>query len=219
MEFIKELPYFKGLSDADLATIRKMIVERSVERSEIIQLDGEIPVAIFFVVSGAVKIFKTSEDGKEQILNILRPGDSFNDVPVFDGGVTPASAQAMGPVVLYELNKNAVETVLLRYPQVSRNVINVLAGRVRTLISLVEDLSFKSVIGRVAKILLEHMVDGQGPAPKLTQQEMAGIAGTAREVVGRSLKALEETGAIRLDRHRIVIKNKQILKEMAGSNL
>lgn len=219
MEFIKEIPYLKGLDDSELLSIRKMVIEKAVERSEIIQLDGEPVEAIFFVVSGAVKIFKTSEEGKEQILAIIRPGGSFNDVPIFDGGLAPASAQAMGPVVLYEFRKNVVESILLKYPQVARNVINVLAGRVRLLISLVEDLSFKSVLGRVAKILLEHMSDGKGPAPRLTQQEMAGIAGTAREVVGRSLKALEESGAIVLDRHRIIIKNKKTLKEMAGSEI
>jgi CRP/FNR family transcriptional regulator len=219
MEFIKAIPYFRGLSDTDLAAIRKLIIERAVERSEIIQLDGETVNSIYFIVSGAVKIFKTSEEGKEQILAILRPGDSFNDVPIFDGGPAAASAQAMGPVSLYEVTKNAAETIMLRYPQVSRNIINVLAARTRLLISLVEDLSFKSVLGRVAKILLEHMSDGKGPTPRLTQQEMAGIAGTAREVVGRSLKAMEEAGAIRLDRHRIVIKDKVTLKEMAGSSI
>jgi CRP/FNR family transcriptional regulator len=94
----------------------------------------------------------------------------------------------------------------------------VLAGRVRHLVSLVEDLSFKRVIGRVAKILLEHAGDGiSGPRPRLTQQEMAAMAGTAREVIGRSLKALEEEGAIRLDRQRIIITNKQALKEVMES--
>jgi len=89
----------------------------------------------------------------------------------------------------------------------------VLAGQVRQLVSLVEDLSFRHVIGRVAKILLEHAGDGTGPRPQLTQQEMAAMAGTAREVVGRSLKTLEEEGMIRLDRHRIVITDKEALKE------
>jgi CRP/FNR family transcriptional regulator len=97
-------------------------------------------------------------------------------------------------------------------------MIRVLAARVRHLVSLVEDLSFKRVIGRVAKILLEHAGDGiSGPRPRLTQQEMAAMAGTAREVIGRSLKALEEEGAIRLDRQRIIITNKQALKEVMES--
>jgi len=82
--------------------------------------------------------------------------------------------------------------------------------------SLVEDLSFKHVIDRLAKILLEYAGDGTGSRPRLTQQEMAAMAGTAREMIGRSLKTLEADGIIRLDRHRIVITDSEALKELAG---
>jgi CRP/FNR family transcriptional regulator len=85
---------------------------------------------------------------------------------------------------------------------------------VRYLVSLVEDLSFKHVIGRIAKILLEYAVDGKETGQRLTQQDMAAMAGTVREVVGRSLKILEDEGTIRLDHHRIVITDKEALKRI-----
>ena len=216
VEFLKSIPYFSGLSPAELDSIRKLIFEKTAERGEMILLEGEWPDALYFVASGAVKLFKTSADGKEQILYFIRPGESLNDVPAFDGGPNPASAQAMGPAVLYGIRKSDLEIILRRYPQIVLNVNRVLAGRVRHLVSLVEDLSFKHVIGRVAKILLEYAGDGTGPRPRLTQQEMAAMAGTAREVVGRSLKVLEADGAIRLDRHRIVIIDKEALRHMVG---
>ncbi len=215
IEFLKSIPYFSGLSLAELDSVRKLIFEKTAERGEMILLEGEQAEALYFVASGVVKVFKTSAEGKEQILNMVRPGESFNDVPILDGGANPASAQAMGPVVLYGIRKSDMGVILRDHPQVALNVNKVLAQRVRHLVSLVEDLSFRHVIGRVAKILLEHAGDGIGPRPRLTQQEMAAMAGTAREVVGRSLKALEEGGAIRLDRHRIVITSKEALKEMA----
>lgn len=214
IEFLKSIPYFLGLSPAELDSIRQLAFEKSAERGEIILLEGEPSEALFFVVSGAVKVFKTSAEGKEQILSIVRPGDSFNDVPIFDDGPNPASAQAMGPVALYEFKKNALRATIQNHPQIALNIIKVLAERLRQLMSLVEDLSFRYVIGRVARILLEHAGDGTGPGPRLTQQEMAAMAGTAREVVSRSLKALEEDGIIRLDRHRIVITDKEALKEV-----
>ena len=80
--------------------------------------------------------------------------------------------------------------------------------------SLVEDLSFRHVISRVAKILFQQIGGESGRGPRLTQQEMAAMAGTAREVVGRSQKALEEQGAIKLDRHRIVITDKEALQKI-----
>jgi len=120
-------------------------------------------------------------------------------------------------VVVYGIRKGDLNGVIRDYPQVTMNIIRVLADRVRHLVSLVEDFSFRHVIGRVAKILLENAGDGTGPTPRLTQQEMAGMAGTAREVVARSLKALEEEGSIRLERHRIVITDKEALEETAGA--
>jgi CRP-like cAMP-binding protein len=214
LEFLKSILYFSDLGLAELESIRKLVFEKTADRAEMVLLEGEPAANLYFVASGVVKVFKTSAEGKEQILSIVRPGESFNDVPIFDGGPNPASARAMGPVLLYGIKKNDMEAILRNYPQIALNVIKVLARRVRHLVSLVEDLSFKHVIGRVAKILLEHTGGEIGRGSRLTQQEMAAMAGTAREVVGRSLKALEEEGAIKFDRHRIIITDKEALKEI-----
>jgi CRP/FNR family transcriptional regulator len=214
LEFLKGILYFSGLGSAELESIGKLVFEKTADRAEMVLLEGEPAENLYFVASGAVKVFKTSAEGKEQILNIVRPGESFNDVPVFDSGPNPSSARAMGPVLLYEIKKQDMEGIIRDYPQIALNVIKVLARRVRQLLSLVEDLSFKHVISRVAKILFEHIGGEMSGRPRLTQQEMAAMAGTAREVVGRSLKALEEEGAIKLDRHRIIITDKEILQKI-----
>jgi CRP-like cAMP-binding protein len=214
LEFLKNILYFSGLGPAELESIRKLIFEKTADRAEMVLLEGESAENLYFVASGVVKVFKTSAEGKEQILSIVRPGESFNDVPIFDGGPNPASARAMGPVILYEIRKTDMEAILRDHPQIALNVIKVLARRVRHLVSLVEDLSFRHVIGRVAKILFERVGGEMGRGPRLTQQEMAAMAGTAREVVGRSLKALEEEGAIKVDRHRIIITDKEALRKI-----
>ncbi|MBA7467882.1 CRP-like cAMP-activated global transcriptional regulator [subsurface metagenome] len=217
VEFLQSVPYFSRLSVAEFDSIMEFIFEKTLQRGELVLIEEEPAEVLYFVASGAVKVFKTSAEGKEQILNIVRPGESFNDVSIFDGGPNPASVQAMGPVVLYGIRRSDLEIILRDHPQVALNVTKVLAGQARHLGSLVEDLSFRHVIGRVAKILLEHAGDGTGARPRLTQQDMAAMAGTVREVVGRSLKALEDDGAIRLERHRIVITDKEALKDMVAA--
>jgi CRP/FNR family transcriptional regulator len=214
LQFLKRIPYFSGLGLADLESIEKLVFEKSADRAETVVLEGEPAANLYFVASGVVKVFKTSAEGKEQILSIVRPGESFNDVPIFDGGPNPASARTMGPVLLYGIKRNDMEAILRNHPQIALNVTKVLAKRVRQLVSLVEDLSFRHVISRVARILFEHIPGETGRGPRLTQQEMAAMAGTAREVVGRSLKALEEQGAIKLDRHRIIITDKEALRKI-----
>jgi len=142
----------------------------------------------------------------------MRPGDFFNDVPIFDHGSAPASVQAMGRVLLYGIHKNDVDLILKQYPEISANMLRMLAMRIRYLISLVEDLSFRGVAGRVAKILLENAEGDPPGAHRLTQRDMAAMAGTAREVVSRALKLFEDEGLIRLEHHRIVITNIKALK-------
>jgi CRP-like cAMP-binding protein len=217
LEFLKTIPYFLDLGPAELESIRALVFHKVARRGELIAIEGEPADSLYFVASGAVKVFKTSVQGREQILTIVRPGEAFNDVAVFDGGPNPASAQAMGQVLLYGIKREDVEVLLRNHPRIALNVVKVLAARVRNLVSLVEDLSFRTVVGRVARILLEHAEGKAGQRPWLTQHEMAAMAGTVREVVGRSLKTLEEEGAIKLDRHRIIIINKKILEEKMGA--
>jgi CRP/FNR family transcriptional regulator len=120
----------------------------------------------------------------------------------------------MSSVGLYAISRTNVDALMRDYPQVTQNVTTMLAARVRQLLALVEDLSFRHVIGRVAKILLEHAGDGAASGPRLTQQDMAAMAGTAREVIGRSLRSLEDDGIIKMDRHKLVITDREALEEM-----
>jgi len=217
VDFLRQTPYFGGLSPAELDAVAKLTVEKKVDRGQIFLFEGESDEVLYFVASGAVKTFKTSAEGKEQIISIARPGDSINDVAVFDGGPNLVAAQAMSPVILYGISKKNVDVILRDYPVVVTNVVAALAKRVRYLVSLVEDLSFKHVIGRIAKILLQYAGTGTGTGQRLTQQDMAAMAGTVREVVGRSLKVLEEEGAIKMDHHRIVIADEEALKRAIES--
>ncbi len=216
--FLKSIPYFSVMNPVELDAIKPLFSEKTIQRGEVILMEGELSDTLFFVAAGAVKVFKTSAQGKEQILSIARPGEALNDIPIFDGGTNPVNAQALGPVTLYSIKKERLQGIMQQYPKVALNTSKVLAQRMRQLVALVEDLSFRHVLGRVTKILLTHAGDGAGNTDHLTQQEMAAMAGTAREVVARSLKALEEQGYIRLERHRIVIADEKALEDIVADS-
>ena len=213
--FITSISYFSGLKPDELEVVRQAFFEKTFQRGEMILFEGEFSDTLFFVASGVVKLFKTSAQGKEQIISLARPHDALNDISIFDNGLNPMSAQALSNVTLIGIKKDELTGIRKQYPEISSRIIEALAARTRQLISLVEDLSFKHVIGRVAKILLEHAGNGTAQNQRLTQQEMAAMAGTAREVVARSLKAMEERGLIRMERQRIIISDKNALQEMA----
>src|SRR4030043_449831 len=93
LELLKSTPYFSSLKPSELETVRRHLRELAFQRGDTIFMEGDECEGLYLVRSGLVRIFKTSVEGREQVLFMARPGDSFNDVPVFDGGLNPASAE------------------------------------------------------------------------------------------------------------------------------
>lgn len=180
--------------------------------------EGEPAQAMCVVRSGQVKIFKVSPDGREQVLRIASAGDCFNEVPIFDEGPNPANAEAVEPASLWGLRRTDVRRLVEEHPAIAIGFLKAFAGKLRYFTRKVEDLSFRSVTSRVAKLLLEIAEDdGKGGlrlTQQFTQQEMAAFVGTAREMIGRAFRTLEKEGAIKLDRHRIVIMSRAALARM-----
>ncbi len=216
-DVLRQIPLFAGLSAEDLTHIAHVTVERRFDRGDVVILEGDPGGALHFVRSGLIKVFKTSPDGKEQVLRLIAAGHTFNDVPALDGGPNPASAAALEPSLLYVVSRNALRQLILQRPAVAEGAVRSLASALRHLVALVEDLSFRHVTARVAKILLEQeaLRDAQGQTHRLTQQEMAAMAGTAREMVGRALKELEAAGAVEMRQGRVVVLDAQRLRLLA----
>lgn len=210
------IPYFAVLDNNAREGIARLLTERRYNRGDMVFLEGEPCEGLFIVSSGRVRVFKLSPEGREQVLLIAGPGEAFNEVPVFDGGPNPASAESLEASLLYFLSKDHLLQIVERYPAVAKAIMRIFASHLRHLTALVEDLSFRNVTSRVAKILLRQLEqrEVQG-GPRLTQQQIAAMAGTAREVVGRALRALEQRGAVRMERGRIVIVDRDALMEAA----
>lgn len=215
-ESLRKVQLFATLTPDDLAQVAAVTVERRYTRGDIILLAGQEGGALYFVRRGLVKVFKTSEEGKEQVLRLVGAGHTFNDVPAFDGGPNPASVMAMEPTVVYVTSGVQLRRLIAERPGVAEATVRVLASALRYMVTLVEDLSFRHVRARIAKILLEqddqHSEDDEQPQRRLTQQEMAAMAGTAREMVGRALRELEVAGAVRSEHGRIIITSRDRLK-------
>lgn len=216
IDFLKSIPYFSALSTIEMERVRKETAEVSFSRREILFLEGEPCRGLYVVKSGRVRIFKSSLEGREQVLLIAKPGESFNDVPVFDGGPNPASASALEPSEVYLIPKGILLSLIVDCPA-ALAILKVFAARLRHLTSVVEDLSFRSVVNRMARLLLELAVvkEGTAPVPRLTQDEMAARVGSVRDVIGRALKGFEAEGAIRMEGHRIYVIDPGKLKKMA----
>ena len=215
-EYLRTLPYFRGLSPEDLDRISRAMVELSFGKGEVVFLEGERSRGLYVVKSGRVRVFKSSTEGREQVLFMAQAGDSFNDVPVFDGGPNPASASAMEPAILYLIPGEAVLSLVAGCPAAVA-MLRQLGTRLRHLATMVETLSFRTVVNRLAMLLANMAAPDKGaaPVPRLTQDEMAAMIGSVRDVIGRALRHLERAGAIKIEGHRIIVVSVEKLKQMA----
>lgn len=214
-EQLKRLCYFEGCSPSELQWIKQYVLTKEVKEGQVVARQGDPSETLYFVVSGAVKVYKTSVDGKEQILHIAQKGESFGDIGIFDNGPAPASMAALTPTLLYQVRKNDLHAILRKCPTVAMNALRALAERVRRDSRLVEELSFGQVMNRVARLLLKYMEWETGSGIRLTQQDMANMVGSSREMVNKSLRYMEDREALRTTRKGIQIINRRILENIA----
>jgi CRP/FNR family cyclic AMP-dependent transcriptional regulator len=217
---LQRVPYFARLPLDVLAALAATAHDRCFVRGQMIFLEGEPCAGLYIVGSGAVKILKLSPQGREQVLAQLGPGHTFNEVAVLDGGPNPASAEAIADSVTWVISRPDMQRLAQQYPALSWALIETLAARARHLVEMVEDLSLRSVKSRLAKLLLVEAGRSTGQSEidrgqMMTQTEMAARLGTVREMVGRALRELADDGVIALDRHRIVIADRQGLTAVA----
>lgn len=205
---LRSVPFFSNLPAAELAIIAKRMVERRLDAGQIAFLEGEPNSGLYLLVSGRAKISRVSLDGREQVLSLLHPGDSCNEVPVIDGGPNPASLTTIDESLVWVWSGAEMNRLREELPGLTGAVANSLAGRCRELVEKVYRLSFLSVTARLAHFLIEQASrhnDQDLDRRRWTQEEIAAHIGTVREMVGRSLRSMENAGLIRVNRHRIEI--------------
>lgn len=204
--FLRTLPYFAHLSEEELRRVETATCELSLGKGEVVLLEGEPCQGLYAVRKGQIRVFKSSPSGREQFLFMAGPGETFNDAPVFDGGPNLASAATRERSIICLIPRSAV-LELLRTCPAGVAAARVLAERLRTMSGLVENLALTSVTGRLGKLLLDLAVEVGGSAPmrSLTQDDMASMIGSVRDVVNRALRNLAKTGAIEVNGRRILV--------------
>lgn len=203
---LRTVPYFAELNEAELARVRRSLLERTYKADQIVFLEQGTNAGLHLVVKGLARIHRVSLEGREQVLAVLGPGDSCNEVPVVDGGPNPASCVTLEPTTFWVLQREALDRLRQEIPHLNEAIINSLAARCRQLVQRIHNLSFLSVTARVAQFLVRQTEPGHPLSRRRwTQEEIAAEVGTVREMVGRALRALSDEGLIRLDRHRIHI--------------
>ncbi|MCC6147559.1 MAG: Crp/Fnr family transcriptional regulator [Anaerolineaceae bacterium] len=214
--------FFSDLSPATQASFTAAAVQRRYKTGQVVCVEGEPPTGLFILEEGWVKAARASPHGREQALLFLGPGEIFGDLSVFTGLPYPGTVTALEPVLIWMLERETMLNLVQRHPDLALAVIRRLSERVLHFVSLVEDLSLRSVEERLANMLLKHARESNGRlvVPRQewrTLDEMATQLGTVRDVLGRKLRMLENQGILQVEKHAITIFDSQKLADLGNS--
>ena len=208
--------FFAKLDGPTLHDLAQGALWREYAAGEAIFWEGEDATGLYYLHSGWLKVIKTAPNGREQVLRFLESGDMFNEVGAFSSQPNPATAVALEPVGIWLLKREALTQLLRQRPDFAQHVIENMAERVQHLVTLVADLSLRSVIGRLARLLLEDANGDILRRPQwYTQSELAARLGTVPDVIQRALRTLESDNLIEVQRHLIRIQDRPALAQIA----
>ncbi len=183
--------------------------------------EGDTAKGFYILLSGRVKIYKLSLEGKEQILHLFGPGEPFGEVPVFAGEQFPAHAQAMQDSSMLFLSRDSLLQLLRHDPSLGLNMLAVLSRRLRDFTRLIEDLALKEIPQRLSTYILHRLsLQGQhqGSSLKLdiSKGTLANILGTSQETLSRTFNKLSKEGILEVQKNTILIKDSALLNQLSN---
>jgi CRP/FNR family transcriptional regulator len=202
-----------NLSQPELQTLASRTVRKLFSAGELLFSEGEPCNGLHIIAQGKVRLFKTSVNGREQVLSVNVSGESVAEIPVFDGGPYPASAVALEETEIIFISRRDFNAYCLEHPEVPLKVLTVVGARLRNLVGIIEELSFTTIRQRLISVLLKL---AQSEGRKTTRgiefqlpsshQELANQLGTVRELISRNLMRLQAEGLLDVDARQIVVK-------------
>jgi CRP/FNR family transcriptional regulator len=198
-KFLSSIFLFNSFSEKELNLLESSASWKKVSKGEQIFSEGLDASAFFIVVSGKVKIFKVSPDGKEHTLHIHCPGDLVAEAAIFDSMVYPASCIALEDTTLVRIPREGFFNLLKKYPELALKMMSSYSKRLRQFVSKIEELSLKDIKSRLAGYLLENSAIENGKTVcRLTcsKKELSSLLGTIPETLSRSFAFLKQQGLI-----------------------
>lgn len=207
---LENVPLFDGLSDEDLKILETHARRKTYRKNTIVVEKGDDTTSLFILLSGEVKVFITEESGKEVVLGTQGTGDYFGELSVLSGTERTASVMTQDDCKFLVFTKSSFLECLRDHPQIALNLIQKLINDVKKLTDRVTSLALQDVYGRVANVLREvaREEDGKLITARLTQQEIAQMVGSSREMISRIFKDLKLGGYIAIENKQIILKKK-----------
>jgi len=217
LSVLAKVPLFSGLSQPQLVALENNSAVIGYDKGQMIFFEGVKAKGLFVVLSGQVKIYKASSDGKEQILHVLGAGEPFAEAPVFQGTNYPANAMAIAASRVLFIEKNQLTRLMERDVGLAMAMLAALSLRLRQMAAMIGQLTLRELPARLAGYLLLRAEDQRQDTFDLdiSKGHLAGLLGSTREALSRTLSRLEDSGLIAMENRTITLRDKDRLEALA----
>ena len=211
MNALRGNQYFDDLPDPLLKEIAEHTRLGEYQRGDVLFWEGDACEGLFILEQGSAKIFRLSPQGRQYIVRILQEGDTFAEVPAFDEGTSPVNVEALETCRTWVIDKHKLHELVMEHPTFAQKVLVNFGKMLRGMVRMVSEMAFYQVTHRLARLIDTELL--QDKSSNWTQEQLAARLGTVREVVARSLKELERSGAIKMEDRRIQIVDREIFEQ------
>lgn len=212
VDFLRKVSLFSELDDAQLEQLASVVREQHYKKNATIFHVGDPGNALFILKSGLVKITIEDQSGREIILRMLYPTDFFGEMSLIDDLPRSATVTTLEPSDAMVIYRDSFLNLIEKNSKILLNMTVVLSRRLRRVNELIRSLAFHDVYGKVARVLLNlarekgrTTDDGTVIDLRLTQQELAELAGMSRETMTRTLRDFQQAGCVRIESGIITI--------------
>jgi len=218
---LRLVPIFQGMTDDEIQKLQKVTISRCYKKGELIFQEGESSDTLFIVHQGLIKLSKLNEEGKEQIIRLLFPGDFFGQFALLQNSNHYANAEAVEKTTVCLIDKIAFIKKLEKNPMMALHFINELNNRLSRADEWISLLSLMEVEKRLARVILlffekDNSNSNEFTLP-LTRKDLASLIGTTPETLSRKLLSFAKKKVITVKRHRVIqVLNVDQLKQLAG---
>lgn len=211
IKVLKGNEYFDDLSANFLKDVSAHMHLREYQRGDVLFWEGDSCDGLYILEQGSAKIFRVSPQGRQYIVRILQEGDTFGEVPAFDKGSNPVNVEALETCRVWVIDTLKLHELLTEHPVFAQKVLINFGKMLRNMVRMVSEMAFYQVTHRLARLINE--LPQEKHTPQWTQEQLAARLGTVREVVARSMKELERSGAIKVEDRRIHVADPETFNQ------
>lgn len=217
---IKDIPFFHELSKVELKALSTCLIEKSFDKGQVIHNEGTDCTVLFFVKAGRVKVYRSSSEGREQIFEVLKPGDTCACNPGEISWHCGSTAEALEDCILWFLPREKYLRMIQENSKVMHSLNALFAKRLQCFSNIIEEVTLKDTKKRLIKFLLDMLDHRNSPQKgnvlfiESTREEIAQRLGTARETIARHISDLKRKKLIDVKPYQIIILNKEGLQAL-----